>query len=137
LCDVALVQRGATHDLHVEVALADGATGCLPDRGEGLREQFVQGLAVLQTLLEGVRLRTQLGVGQLLEVLLDGVDLGSDALEPLDLPTLTGAQHALHQLHEPTPPAVYDPGTARCRARGDRPQANRLWASPSTCTLGG
>src|SRR3712207_1215425 len=44
LSDVAQVQRGATHELHPEVPLAQGAGGGLADDGEGLREEVVEGL---------------------------------------------------------------------------------------------
>ncbi len=44
--DVALVQHHAADQLHVEMALAEGALGRLPDRGEGGNQNVVQGLAV-------------------------------------------------------------------------------------------
>ena len=50
LGDVAQVQRGAAHDLDVEVALAEGALARLADRGERLGQEVVEGLAVGQAL---------------------------------------------------------------------------------------
>ena len=64
LGDVAEVQRGAAHDLHVEVPLADGAHGRLAGHGERLGQQVVEGLAVGVALAELVGLGAQLGVGQ-------------------------------------------------------------------------
>ena len=52
LGDPAEVQGGAAHQLHVEVALADGPPGRLPDGGEGLDQQVVDVLAPVQPLPE-------------------------------------------------------------------------------------
>ena len=98
LGDVAHVQRRSAHDLDVEVALAEGALGRLPHRGERLRQDVVEGLTVGQALAEDVGLAAQLGVGELLEVLLDRVDLGGDALELLDDAPLTGTQQSFDDL---------------------------------------
>ena len=65
LGDVAEVQGGATHELHVEVPLAEGALGRLADRGERLGQEVVEGLAVGEPLAEDVGLGAQLGVGEL------------------------------------------------------------------------
>ena len=46
LGDVAEVQRGATHDLHVEVALGEHPPGRLAGHREGLGQQVVEPLAV-------------------------------------------------------------------------------------------
>ena len=46
LGDVAEVQGGATHELHVEVPQAEGALGRLADGGERLGQQVVERLAV-------------------------------------------------------------------------------------------
>ena len=60
-----------------------------------IEEDVVERLAVLEALPELVRLGPQLGVGEALEVLLDGVDLGRDALQPAEGLALTGAQQTL------------------------------------------
>jgi hypothetical protein len=53
------VQGGATHDLHVEVALADDAVGGLPADGEGVEQQVVEILAVVEAGAELARLGLQ------------------------------------------------------------------------------
>ena len=42
LGDVAQVQRGTTHELHIEVTLAQRALGGLPDHRERLGQQVIQ-----------------------------------------------------------------------------------------------
>ena len=42
LGDGALVEHHAAHQLHVEMALAEGALGGLADRGEGRNQQVVE-----------------------------------------------------------------------------------------------
>ena len=81
LGDVAEVQRGAAHDLHVEVPLAEDPLGGLADGGERLGHQVVEGLAVGEPLLELRGLRAQLLVAHRDEVVLDGVDGLGDRLE--------------------------------------------------------
>ena len=73
LGDVALVQHHAADQLHVEMALAEGALGRLADGGEGGHQQVVELGAVLELLAEGGGPRLQLLVGELRE-------LGSSAL---------------------------------------------------------
>ena len=89
------MERGATHDLHVEVALAEGAAGGLAGDGEGLHQQVVDRLPVGEPLPEDVGLRAQLGVGHREEVLLDGVDRVGDGLQAADHLALAGAQQSL------------------------------------------
>ena len=55
LGDVAEVQCGATHDLDVEVALAEHPLGRLADGRERLRHDVVERLALLEALLELAR----------------------------------------------------------------------------------
>ena len=81
LGDVAEVQRRAAHDLDVVVALAEHPLGRLADGGERLGQQVVEGLAVGVALLVLVGERAQLGVGEVDEVLFDGVDLVRDAVQ--------------------------------------------------------
>ena len=59
LGDLAFVQHHAADQLHVEMALAQRALGRLADRGEGFRQQVVQGFAVPQPLFEGSGQRQQ------------------------------------------------------------------------------
>ncbi|CAM5550709.1 hypothetical protein STENM327S_03571 [Streptomyces tendae] len=78
---VAHVQGGAAHDLHVVVALAQDTLGGLTDGGEGFGQQVVQALTVGVALLVLVGEGPQLGVGEVSEVLFDGVDLVRDAVQ--------------------------------------------------------
>ena len=98
LGDVAQVQGRPAHHLHVEVALAERPLGRLADRGERLGKQVVEALAVGQPLPEDVGLVAQLLVGELLEVVLERVDLGGDALQPLEDPALAGTHQLLEDL---------------------------------------
>ena len=64
LGDPAEVQRGAAHQLHVEVALADHPAGRLAGDGERLDQQIVERGAVGEALAELVGLGLQLLVGE-------------------------------------------------------------------------
>ena len=75
LGDVAQVQRGAAHQLHVEVPLAQRPLGRLADGGERLGQQVVERFPVGVALPELVGHGAQLGVAQRGEVLFDRVDL--------------------------------------------------------------
>ena len=99
LGDVALVQGGAAHDLHVEVPLAEGALARLADGGERLREEHVERLALVEALTETLGLVAQLLVGELLEVGLEGIDLLGDALQLLQGPALAGTKQLLDDGH--------------------------------------
>ena len=83
------------HHLDVERALPEGALGGLTDCGEGLEEQFLKRLAVLQPLLEVDRLLGELRVGELFEIGLERGDVGRLLGEPLDTPAFAGAQYFL------------------------------------------
>ncbi len=78
---VAEVERGAAHHLHVVVPLAEDALGGLADGGERLGEQVVEALTVGVPLLVLLGEGPQLGVGEVDEVLFDGVDLVRDAVQ--------------------------------------------------------
>ncbi|MDQ0776834.1 hypothetical protein QF026_005300 [Streptomyces aurantiacus] len=81
LGDVAEVEGGAAHDLHVVGALAEGALGGLTDGRERLGQQVVEAFAVGVPLLVLIGQGSQLGVGEVNEVLFDGVDLVRDAVQ--------------------------------------------------------
>ena len=68
------MQHHAADQLHVEVALADGALARLAHGGERLGQEIVQRLALRQARLELVRLGAQLLVGQPRELRLQPVD---------------------------------------------------------------
>jgi hypothetical protein len=76
LGDAAAVQHDAADELDVVVALAQGALGGLPHRGEGLGNQVVEGLPVLDALAEVRGARPQLGIGA-------GGQLGTERIDPL------------------------------------------------------
>ncbi len=81
LGDVAEVERRATHELDVEVPLAEDTLGRLAHRSEGLGHEVVEALAVGDPLLELVGHAAQLVVRHRDEVVLDGVDGPGDPLQ--------------------------------------------------------
>ena len=99
LRDVAPVERRATHDLYVEVALVQHARRRLTHRGERLRHQRVERLAVVEALPEVGGLAAQVLVGHRRVVALDGIHLASDRLKLLELTALADVQHPVEQSH--------------------------------------
>jgi hypothetical protein len=99
LGDPASVERRPTHQLHVEVALADRTIGCLTGRGEGLGEEIVEELATLEALLELGGFPAEVLVGQGLVLVLVAVNGIDDALEELDLAALAGVQNFINDAH--------------------------------------
>ena len=79
LGDLALMEDHAAHQLHVEMALAEGSLGRLAHGREGFLEQVVEGLAGGQPLAEALGPGPQIGVRERLELGLESVD-GSDRL---------------------------------------------------------
>ena len=67
LGDPAEVQRGAAHQLHVEVALADDPDGRLAHDGERLDQQVVERLAAFDAAAELGGLGTQRVVAERLD----------------------------------------------------------------------
>ncbi len=92
--DIAEVQRGAAHQLHVEVPLAEGALGTFAGSREGLRQQFVQGFTVGVAAFELVGLAPQLGVGERDDVLFKLVDVRCDGAQTLEHFALAGAEQS-------------------------------------------
>ncbi len=103
LRDPAEVERGAAHDLDVEVALAEHPAAGLAHGRERLGEQVVEGvgddillvLGVLRPRARPVDLLLELGglghellVGQALDLGLERVDLGHDRLDRFEPPAL-------------------------------------------------
>ena len=99
LGDVAEVQRRAAHHLDVEVALVEHPPGRLAGDGERLGQQVVEVVAVGDALLELVGLGPQFGVGELLDVVGQGVDIVGHLLQALDHAAFTEteqlSQHAI------------------------------------------
>ena len=92
LGDVAEVQRGPAHDLYVEVPLGQHPPGRLAGHRERLGHQVIELLATGDALAELVGLGAQLGVGELLGVVGEGVDVVSHPPQALDHPAFTEAQ---------------------------------------------
>ena len=74
------MQHDAAHQLHVEMALAQGALGRLAHGGEGVEQDVVEALALGQALAQPGGARPQLVVAQRLERRLELVDRGDDRL---------------------------------------------------------
>ncbi len=92
LGDVALVQHHAADQLHVEMALSEGAPGGFAHGGEGGNQNVVEGLAVREGFSEFGGAGLQRLVGQDLDFRLervDGIDAGLISLDP---PVVGGAE---------------------------------------------
>ena len=98
LGDAAAVQGGAAHDLHVVGALAEGAVRGLAHGRERLDLDVVEGLAVLEALLEVVGLGAQLVIAELREDVLRLAHALRDGFEPADLPAFAGAQDLVEEV---------------------------------------
>ena len=100
------MERRATHDLDVEVTLAERALGRLPHRRERLGEHVVEHLdalflrvALRQPAPELVRHRPQRLVGARLHLGLEGRDLGHDRLDELELPAFARVKELVEEAH--------------------------------------
>ncbi len=92
LGDLAFVQDHAADQLHVEMALADGALGGLAHGGEGRHQDVVERCAVGDLLLEVVGARPQRLVGELLQFGLQRIDRGHPRLIAANPPLIGGAE---------------------------------------------
>jgi hypothetical protein len=92
LRDVALVEDDAAHQLDVEEADTHRALEPLANGREGLEDQLVDGLTVLDPLTELGGLARQLGVAERLELGLEGADVRGLLGEALDATALAEAQ---------------------------------------------
>ncbi len=95
LGDVALVEDHRAHQLDVEGAQADRALGGFPDGREGLEDELVEVLPVLEPLPELGGLRRELLVGQRLEVRFERGDVRGLVGQLLEAPALAHAKDAL------------------------------------------
>jgi hypothetical protein len=95
LGDVALVEDDAAHQLDVEDALVGFALARLPDGREGLEDELVERLPVLEPLSELGGLRPELGVRERLELGLDARDVRGLVAEPLQTAAFAEAQDLL------------------------------------------
>ena len=113
LGDPTEVERRPAHQLHVEVALADHPSAASRVTANASISDVVELGAVGESLPELVRLGPQGVVGQLLDLRLERVDVGDDALEGLELLALAGAEDAIEDAHaavQPTGPTRIDVG---------------------------
>ncbi len=95
LGDAAHVHRGPTHELHVEMPLAECSLGGLADDRERFGQEVVRRLAGSQPLPKGVGLRLELPLGHLDVVGLERVDVVGDGPQPTEDLSLAGAQDLL------------------------------------------
>jgi len=136
------VQGGAAHQLHVVVALADHAGGCLAHHRERLDEQIVDFFAALETRAELGGLAAQGVVGEGGDGRAEGVDFGHDAGQRLNFLAFAGAQDAVEHAHQRSQPTrarpVLCPWLARARPphnalRARRPRAVRCVRARAWC----
>ena len=96
LGDAALVQDDAADDLHRVGTHAQHPPVGLPAGGEGLGQDVVQGLSILEALFEFTGLGLELVVAEGLVLLLQGQDLVHQRHDGLDLPLGAGAEDLLN-----------------------------------------
>jgi hypothetical protein len=81
------------------VALADDPAGRLAHRRKRLDQDVVEVLAVVEALAELGGLALQGVIGEFAVLVFEGVDVGDDALQRLDLLAFTCAQDAIENAH--------------------------------------
>ena len=99
LGDFTLVEHNASDELRVEGPHFHGPPCGLPDNGEGLRQDVVEGGPVCELLLEISRLGLQLFVGELLDDGLESVDLVNERSNALQLPLIPRPENLLDDIH--------------------------------------
>ena len=119
LGDLALVQDHAADQLHVEMALADGALGRLAHGGEGRHQNVVERGAVGDLLLEFVGARPQRVVGERLQLLLQRVDRVDPRLIAADPPFIGGAEQLAGNGADHTGSSSVMPGASSTPPRPD------------------
>ena len=98
--DLALVQGNATHDLHVEGTHAQDSPRGLTDRRKRLDQDVVQGLAILEAILELLSLSLQLLVRQSLKILLQGINLRRKPIQLAQHTPFASAKDLVNNRHE-------------------------------------
>jgi hypothetical protein len=98
LRDLALVEHDPPEQLHIEVALADGSLHGLANRGEGLRDQIVEGLPVLYALPEFPRPGAERRVGESGDRGLQPADALYQGQDPLELAVVLGTDDLLDEV---------------------------------------
>ena len=138
LGDPAEVQRRATHQLHVEVALADHPAGGLANDGERLDQQVVEALATLERPRNSAVLACNASSLSALIWLRKRVDVGNQAFEGLQLLTFTGSEDAIEDAHagmQPTGGGGADLGNARVHTVCIDAPVRRIGAVCRSCVL--
>jgi hypothetical protein len=100
LGDVAAMQDHAADELHVEVALAEGALGSLADDREGFVQDVFQRLALGEPVLEKLCLGAEVGVAHRLVLGLERIDARHALLQGPELPVVGGAEETFQAEHE-------------------------------------
>ena len=100
LGDAALVEDDAAHQLHPVGPEAQHPVRRLPDGGEGLGENVVQGLAVLEAVLELLGFPLELGVAHGLVLVGHGLNFIRDGSNGFQLPGAVVAENLLYQAHD-------------------------------------
>ena len=123
LGDPPEMQCHPAHELDVEMALAQHPPGRLADDRIGLDQEIVEGLALVEAVLEFHCLVDEGVVAQALHLGLEGADRRDQLSQPSDLLALAGAQDLGEHAHggtilpaaaqaEPPPGAHAEIGTA-------------------------
>ena len=94
------MENNAADELYLEVFHVQHAPGGLPHRGEGLGQEVVQGLAVVQAALEFHGLGGQLGVAHRLIGRLQRLNLVHHRVNLLQLPFAVGSKKFCNQAHD-------------------------------------
>ena len=100
LGDAALMEDDAAHQLHPVGPEAQHPVRRLPGGGEGLGENVVQSLAVLQALFELLGLCLELGVAHGLVLIGHGLNFVRDGGNGFQLPGAVVAENLLNQAHD-------------------------------------
>ena len=93
------MEGGPSHQLDVVVALADHPAGRFPDDPEGLDQQVVEVLPPIEPLTELDGPVAEGVVVEALQLRLDGVDVGHEALERPEHLALARAEDAIEKTH--------------------------------------
>ncbi len=123
------VQRGAAHELHVVVTLAEHPRGGFAHDGECLDHEVVEGFATVESRAEFDGLCPQGIVAESGNLPLTGIDVGNECGEGLDALALSCPQDAVENRHEPisltVAPSTGRPGRPR---RNDGADVTRVAA---------
>ena len=124
LGDLALMQRDAADQLHVEMPHLDGAPSRFANERERLRQERIQVLIARVALLELGGLGAQRIVGQGGEVGVVGVRGGDEGPVALQQPLVAAAENSGHQIRN----GIQQGGSALERKRPILEDLCRVWA---------